>query len=376
MGNSYMQYAEVTYEVQSTAAEIEATAEALLLEQTFETPLTVLERYPRLYERGRGRIGSIREVDENRFRVRLLLPDQHAHDASQLLNLIFGNAAIHPHSRLIGVEPTASMTRLLPGPTVGMQGIREKLMIPTRPLTATALKPVGLPLSEIVALCRDFAASGIDVIKDDHYLSDHPDCPFEERVRQCSMVVRDAGQKHGRPIWYVPSISGTPSSVRRQIDFALEAGVACVMLAPMALGLPLLAEIAAEYPELTILSHPSFSPLASFALEVLWGTLFRMYGADAIIFVSAGGRFDYSLETCRLITANMRASLHGIRPSLAVPAGGISIGKVKDVVRAYGNDSMLLIGGSILKARNRREAAMRFVESVDEHTLLTSEVVT
>ncbi len=366
-----MRHAEVTYEVQSTAADIEQFASEVLLEQTFETPREVVDRYPELAQKGRGSIQSIDEIDEGRFRLRLLIPDHNALDAAQLLNAVFGNAAIHPGVRLMDFEPTEAMARQAPGPTVGTDGIRRKLRIPTRPLTASALKPVGLPLSEIAALCEDFASSGIDVIKDDHYLSDQPACSFEERIERCAAIANEASAKHGRPIWYVPSISGTPAEVRRRVEFALEAGVKCVMLAPMTLGLPLMAEVAADHPELVVLAHPSFSPMASFTPEVLWGKLFRMFGADAIIFVNAGGRFNYSVESCRLVAATMRAPLHGLKPALPVPAGGVSVEHVEEVIGRYGNDCMLLVGGSILKARDRRDAARRFVASVEEHALLT-----
>lgn len=363
---------EVTYEIQTQADAVEGFARDVLLEQTFETPQEVVDRYPDLAELGRGRVQSIQEIDDGRYHVRLAIPDHNALDAGQVLNVIFGNAAIHRGIRLIDFDPTPNLIERLPGPVNGVAGVRERLQVPTRPLTATALKPVGLPLSEITKLCRELADSGIDVIKDDHYLSDQPACPFEERIRACADIAAAASDRQGRPIWYVPSISGTPSEVERRIALAREAGIECIMLAPMALGLPVLAEVAANNSDMVILAHPSFSPMTAFTPEALWGKLFRMFGADAVIFVNAGGRFDYSEERCRLVAATMMAPLHGCRPSLPVPAGGVGVEQVERVIRSYGNDCMLLVGGSILRASDRRSAAERFVASVEEHALLTN----
>ncbi len=367
-----MTYTEVTYEVSASAAHVDSIADALLLEQTFETPYSVVQRHTEVLDRGQGQIASIQEVGNDRFQIRLLLPDLHIFGPGDVMNGIFGNAAIHSYVRLVDFLPSAVTAKRLPGPNLGIEGIRDQLDIPTRPLTATALKPVGLPLPALVELCEEFAAGGIDVIKDDHYLSEQPQCTFEDRLLRCMHVVKDAGAKQGRVIWYVPNITGTPSEVRRKLDLALEAGVECVMLAPMTIGLPTLAEIAAYYPELAILTHPSGSPMASFSPEALWGKLFRLFGGDAVIFVSYGGRFDYSLETTRLVAANMRAPIYDLRQALPVPAGGVSVDRVEEVIRAYGNDCMLLVGGSILQERNRADATRRLVESVLEHTLLVN----
>jgi ribulose-bisphosphate carboxylase large chain len=48
-----------------------------------------------------------------------------------------------------------------------------------------------------------------------------------------------------------------------------------------------------------------------------------------------------------------------------VPAGGISIDRIDELLQFYGEDVMLLIGGSLLAARDRlTEAASQFVDRV------------
>ncbi|MFW5955152.1 MAG: RuBisCO large subunit C-terminal-like domain-containing protein [Rhodothermales bacterium] len=367
-----MQHFEVTYEASVSPDAVEAFAEEVLIEQTFETPLEVVHRYPDVERAGKGEVARIRPVGEGLFQITLRLPDRNITDAAQLPNALFGNASIHPRIRLVDFEPSDGLLDKFRGPSIGLKGIRERLEVSERPLTATALKPVGISLADMEKMFVDFAESGIDIIKDDHYLSDQPGCRFEQRVRRFAHLAKEIGGKAGREIWYTPSISGTPEQMRKRLDLAVENGINCVMIAPMTVGLPTLLEAAETYPELTVLAHPSFALSAALDPAVLLGKLFRMLGADAVIFANAGGRFAYSVNECRLLAAIMTAPLGSCLPSLPVPAGGISVDSVQEVIRAFGNDCMLLVGGSLLRAKDRRAAARRFVASVEEHALLQS----
>jgi ribulose-bisphosphate carboxylase large chain len=54
---------------------------------------------------------------------------------------------------------------------------------------------------------------------------------------------------------------------------------------------------------------------------------------------------------------------------LPVPAGGMSVERVPELKREYGDDSMLLVGGSLLIARENLYARSRaFVEAVASST--------
>jgi ribulose-bisphosphate carboxylase large chain len=54
-----------------------------------------------------------------------------------------------------------------------------------------------------------------------------------------------------------------------------------------------------------------------------------------------------------------------LKGALPVPAGGMSVERVHELVGEYGHDSMLLIGGSLLIARDQLAARSRaFVDVV------------
>ena len=105
----------------------------------------------------------------------------------------------------------------------------------------------------------------------------------------------------------------------------------------------------------------------------LIGKLFRLLGADAVVFPTYGGRFGYSPETCALLAGNARGAwgdVHGgMRGSIPVPAGGMTLERVGEQLDFYGPETMLLIGGSLLLARARlTEATAAFTDAVARHT--------
>src|SRR6202040_2651422 len=99
-------------------------------------------------------------------------------------------------------------------------------------------------------------------------------------------------------------------------------------------------------PCIAFISLPSMAVWESIAPAFVLGKLFRLLGADAVIFPNHGGRFGYTPDTCRALAGQACADWDGIRPSLPVPAGGMTLDRVPEMLDFYGPDAMLLIGGS------------------------------
>jgi ribulose-bisphosphate carboxylase large chain len=340
----------VTYRVQATASEIDARAEALLLEQTVELPRAAV-RDSGVIERVVGRIEEVAVESGDRYRVLIAHPlATAARDPAQLLNVVFGNSSLQPDVMLVDIELPDAAFDWLPGPRAGIPGLRALTGVSNRPLLATALKPMGLRPAQLAGLCGTFARAGLDLVKDDHGLADHDFCPFEDRVEACLAATENAARHTGRSTLYVPNIVGTPERIMRQLAFAREAGARAVMLSPMLVGLPLLQQLASMPAGLPILAHPSLGGVLRAAEPVLFGKLFRWYGADGVIFPHAGGRFSYSPDTCRALAAALRAPHSRVRDAFPVPAGGITAERVPDLLRFYGRDCILLLGSSLYEA--------------------------
>jgi ribulose-bisphosphate carboxylase large chain len=355
----------VTYLVRAAADEVESRAETLMLEQTVELPRAAVTD-SRVVAEVLGCVESIEPVGAGSFRVVISHPlATAASDPAQLLNVLFGNSSLQPDVVLADVELPDETFDWLPGPRAGIAGLRALAGVARRPLLATALKPMGLDAGRLGALCLVFARAGLDIVKDDHGLADHAFAPFEARVEACLRAVEEAARETGRLTLYVPNLIGSPETIGRQLAFARGAGVRAVMISPMLVGLPLLHQLATATEGLPILAHPSLGGVLRAREAALFGKLFRWYGADAVIFPHAGGRFSYSAETCRDLAAALRAPHSRAKPAFPVPAGGIGVERVADLLRFYGQECILLIGGSLYEAGDTLlERARGVVEQV------------
>src|SRR5262245_11530673 len=363
-GGAALEVLRVTYHLEVRASEAEARAEAVAREQTVEVPRAVVR--DQVVEReALGRVERLEEDPEGGFRATLAYPlGATGLDPAQFLNVVFGNSSLHEDVRCVDVEPGPELVAALGGPRRGIAGLRRATGVSGRPLTCTAVKPMGLSTPALARLAATFASAGIDVVKDDHGPADQTWSPFRERVRACLAAVAGAAAETGHATVYVPNLIGTPERVRDALRFAEDAGARAVMASPMLLGLPTFFELcrAASVP---VIAHPAFGGALRIAPETLFGTLFRLFGADAVIFVSFGSRFSQGEESCRRTAEALRGPLGTCLPALPVPAGGIALESAAKVVEFYGRDTMLLVGGSLqLEEGALLERSRRFVETV------------
>ena len=360
-----------TYRVRCDAIDAEARAQAIALEQSVELPLAAV-RDARVREQVVGRVQAIRRCAEHEHEHEVdiaLAVETVGNEAGQLMNMLFGNSSLHEEVTLVDVELPVSLAAAFGGPRFGIDGLRALTGVRDRALSCTALKPQGLPPDALADLARAFAESGIDVIKDDHGIADQAFAPFADRVRACQRAIDDANARQGRNALYAPSVTGDLDAMRRQIALARELGVRVVLVAPMIAGVSNVAHLARES-GVALLAHPALAGAARIAPPLLIGKLFRLLGADATIFPNAGGRFGYSQAQCLAIAAAARAPWHAMRSTLPVPAGGMSVERVREILGRFGKDTMLLIGGSLLEAHDALRARCRaFVEAVAEGSI-------
>ena len=358
----------VTYHVRGSAAEIDTRAQAIAVEQSVEMPLAAIGDATVLSDIV-GVVQGIDDLGQGVFAVRIgLAVATVGDDAGQLLNMAFGNTSLHDDVVLRDIELGDDLVAAFGGPRHGIAGLRRRLGHPVRALTGSALKPQGLPARDLAALAEQLAYGGLDFIKDDHGLADQRYAPFAERVSLCAAAVARGARATGHPTRYVPSLTGSLDRMRGQAGLARNEGLDCVMLAPMICGFPAMQALVREFPDLAIFAHPSLGGAGRIAPDLLVGTLFRLIGADAVIFPSFGGRFGYSRETCRRLADNARGGGGGMNATLPVPAGGMTLERTPAMLDFYGPDTMLLIGGDLLLARSGiTQETQRFTRMVASH---------
>ena len=355
---------DATYRVQGSAGAIEARALAIALEQSIEAPVQAVTD-ARVMQEVVGRVAAIVQVAPELFNVTIRLSvETTGLEAGQLLNMLFGNSSLQEDVALADADFPSGFAAHFGGPRHGVSGIRALTGVYGRPLTCTALKPQGLSSTQLAALARTFAQAGVDVIKDDHGLANQVAAPFAERVHDVQRAIDSVNRETGRRTAYAPSLTGNLEEIRAQVAQARQMGVGMLLVTPMVSAVSTLATLAREA-GMPILAHPALAGASRIAPSLLLGKLFRLFGADAAIFPNAGGRFSYTPETCAAIALAARGSWHGLAPTLPVPAGGMSVERVPEMRAIYGDDTMLLIGGSLLAARDRLlERSQEFVAAV------------
>ena len=159
-------------------AEARALARGICLEQTVEVSDELLADDD---IRGHvvGRIEALDGAGSGRYDVAISYAvETAAGEFTQLLNVTFGNSAMQPGIRVLRLDLPPSLLQQFKGPRFGRAGLRALLGVAGRPLLGTALKPMGLSAVDLADLAYQLALGGVDIIKEDHGLTDQPFAPF------------------------------------------------------------------------------------------------------------------------------------------------------------------------------------------------------
>ncbi|MFZ5986163.1 MAG: RuBisCO large subunit C-terminal-like domain-containing protein [Bacillota bacterium] len=345
----------VVYKVFGDEKEAYLRAKDICFEQTVEFPD---EFVPEGVIRNHivGSIESFEKYDSKSFRAVISYAVETASgELTQLLNVVFGNSSIKPGIRVEKLELPESLLKKFKGPRFGREGIRKLLKVDKRPLLFTALKPMGLSSADLAELAYKFALGGIDIIKDDHGLSDQCFSPFEERVQLCVEAVNKANRETGQNSIYVPNITAPASEVIVRARKAKELGAGGLLVSPGLTGFDVMREAAEDDSiALPLFSHPAF--LGTYVMSdigishhALFGQIMRISGADGTIYPNFGGRFSFSREECESIAEGASAPMGDLKPVFPCPAGGMSLDSIPESLKVYGSDVIFLVGGGLFK---------------------------
>src|SRR5258708_40215051 len=131
-----------TYRITASESESRARAEALASEQSVEMPVAAI-RDERVLREVVARVEAIRPHAGDFEVVLGIAPATTGNEASQLLNMLFGNCSLQPEVELVDVQFPAGFEQAFPGPRFGIEGLRVLTGVSGRALTCTALKPQG-----------------------------------------------------------------------------------------------------------------------------------------------------------------------------------------------------------------------------------------
>jgi len=364
-----------TYAVTCSPLEVEKVAQEIAYEQTVEVSPELISSQM-ILEEIVGRIDSIEHVPGSResYHVRVAY-QSHLTGAQlpQLLNLVYGNISMKSQIRLVDLQLPDDFLSRFPGPRFGIEELRSQLGVHGRPLLATALKPRGSSDQELARMAYRFAAGGGDLVKDDHNLVDHSLDNFESRVALIQREVQRANTAAGRSCLYLPNLILRDEELEPACEILLKHGIRGALVSPFVIGIERTRALAAKYP-LFLMAHPTMSGAYfhdrkhGISPGVLLGTLFRLVGADAVIFPNAGGRFTFTEEDCDEICRDLRQPLGSLRPAIPTPAGGMRWDNIPAMAEQFGEDSIYLIGSALISHSSDLQVGTReFLQKIEQY---------
>jgi len=345
----------IVYRIAASENDAYARAQDICLEQTVEFPAELVPP-GFIQDHLVGQITDFVPDGEDYIATISFAIETTANELTQLLNVIFGNISIKPGLRLEEIKLPDSLLKLFKGPRFGKAGLRDLLNVSQRPLLFTALKPMGLSSENLAELAYQFALGGIDIIKDDHGLTNQSFAPFEERVRLCAEAVERANLTTGHKCIYAANITAPYDEVMRRARYAKENGAGGLLMSPGLVGFDAMRSVAEDDSiALPIFSHPAF--LGSYVLGsdcgishfAIFGQIARLAGADGTIYPNYGGRFAFSREECQGIVRGTISPMGNLKTIFPCPGGGMSISSIPDMIQVYGSDVIFLVGGGLFK---------------------------
>ncbi len=362
----------VTYSIDAKD-ETEARHKAfdICVEQTVEFPYELItDGFIR--EEVVGRLETF-SGGENRYYAEISYHDNTAgKEFTQFLNVLFGNTSIKPGIRIEKIRLSHHLLLHFKGPRFGVQGIRKITGVYHRPLICSAIKPMGQTPKELAELAYKFTLGCVDIVKDDHGLSDQPFAPFKQRVKRVSSAIALARKKSGSKTIYAPNVTAdTTDEVLSRALYARNAGAGALLISGSLTGLGTVRALSRDKRiKLPVLFHPAFmgsftsTPHSGISHYALYGQIVRMAGADITIFPNFGGRFSFSEYDCRMIAQGCRDHMGDIAPIMPGPGGGMSLETVGQMKEFYGNDAVFLIGGGLFKSGDVEESCRVFKEKI------------
>lgn len=335
----------------SSNAEAWEKAEKASVEQSVEMPINAVPEQSRL---SLPNVVSVTELGKGLWDTVISFPTTligDEDDIVQFMNILYGNISLYSDIKVVDVS-NQIFDFLFAGPAHGIEGIRKMAGVFDRPLSCTALKPVGLSSDEFASRAAAFAENGIDLIKDDHGLTNQQTARFEDRTRACVYAVQKAAEKTGKQTLYFPNITAAPQVALSRVEMALEMGAHGVLVCPQLTGLSLVSDIRKNF-NCPIMAHPSFSgsyishKRSGISMSLFYGKIWRALGADAVIFPNPGGRFEFTRAQCADLHNTLINTEFPFRTSFPVPAGGIQLDSVQSFRELYGKETVFLIGGSL-----------------------------
>jgi 2,3-diketo-5-methylthiopentyl-1-phosphate enolase len=291
-----------------------------------------------------------------------------------LLNTLIGVISNFGDLKLVDIELPERFVNAFPGPQHGVNGLREYLKTPVRPLCCCVMKPcIGMSPKQTGEVFYDVASGGIDIVKDDEKLANTTFSTVSERVRECIAAEKRVFEESGEHTYYAVNITDEPEKVLDNAKAAIDAGGNMLMVSHLTAGFGVLRKLAESADiDLPIMIHPDFAGGVSrshrlgMSSHLALGKLARLCGADISDIPTHYGAVPITQEKCAKVAISLRAPFWRINRTMPLLGGAFHPGMVKAVVDDLGYDIAVGAGGAIHAHPQGPHAGVRaFRQAID-----------
>jgi len=280
---------------------------------------------------------------------------------------IFGMKAVK-WLRLVDIQLPAWYLKGFRGPHDGIAGLRKRLRVPKRPLTATVPKPkLGWSATEHADLGYEAWMGGVDLIKDDENLTSQSFNRFQKRVELLGKMRRRAERETGEVKSALLNVTAETNEALRRAKLLSREGWEYAMVDVVTTGWAALQTLRDAFDDLDLAIHAHRAMHAMFTKSEEHGMsmpcmakLLRLVGVDQLHAGTVVGKLVSPKHEVMASAATLRdkkvKAIEGhlldqdwgaFKPAFPVASGGLHVGIVPDVMRIFGNDQVIQLGGGI-----------------------------
>ncbi|OPY34858.1 MAG: Ribulose bisphosphate carboxylase [Methanomassiliicoccales archaeon PtaU1.Bin124] len=364
------------YKIKSSQMSMKEAAAAIATEQSTGTwtEVSTLKE-----ENFLKRSGKVIDIKDNMATIAFPVEDFSLDigGVPQILSVIAGNLFGLESIEGVRVEDVIfpkSMMREFKGPKFGVEGLRNILKRPDRPLVGTIVKPkIGLSPEETASYVYEAGMGGLTNGKDDETLSNQKFCPLEERVVAIADALDRVKQDSGHIMIHAINVSTNGHQILEVAERAQELGATQLMVDVLTCGFGAV-QVLAEDPSIKLPVHVHRTMHAAMTRNKdhgismkVFAKLVRMCGGDALHIGTFGvgkmkGEATHDLayrDVC--LTKDMP-----YKPVMPVASGGLQPGMIPALIHIAGKDLQCQAGGGVSgHPRGVRGGAMAMSQAVE-----------
>lgn len=275
-------------------------------------------------------------------------------DFPMLITTLLGNdASTSAQAKLVDICMPKPFLNAFPGPSFGIEGLRNLTGVYDRPLLLNMIKPcTGFTAEVGQKIFYETALGGVDFIKDDELLGNPTFCPLVQRVKAYNAASDAAYEKTGKRTIYVANITAGVGRLEENAKRAVDAGARMLMVNFAAVGYSALQRIT-ELVNVPILGHYAGSgpyyegTYTGISSPLAVGRFPRMAGADVVMINTPYGGYPLKRQKYLRTFHELSMPLGNVKRSLTSVGGGVRPGLVRRFIDDLGADIMLSPGGAI-----------------------------